>query len=72
MLVDILTNLLSVDFGLLSSVSDVSKSTEQSTEQARDFHPWVTVDQASATESHYILVGLTLKVGHCITAFELG
>ena len=27
MLVDILTNLLSVDFGLLSSVSDASKST---------------------------------------------
>ena len=37
-----------------------------------DFHPRVTVDQASATESLYILVGLTLKLGHCITVFELG
>ena len=27
---------------------------------------------ASATESLYILVGLTLKLGHCITVFVLG
>ena len=41
---------------------------------AEDFHPRVTVDQAegSATESLYILVGLTLKLGYCITVFEFG